>query len=258
MKSGGLSFYRLAVPVFVVAFFVSIFAGVFNELVVPASNAAYNHTIYYEIEKNTKPKSQEHIVIKDVNNGNIERLTYARKFDEATNTMLGVTIQEFDQDHLTRVENADTALWQNNRWVMYHGVIHDLGVEGNLERSMRFEQQVMPIDKAPRAIAREQKKPEEMTIRELKQHISVLQREYVKTSTYEVELNQRIAIPMASLVFALIGTPLGLAPHRSSSSTGLGLSSWSSLSTILLWRLPLRWGKAARSALYGLPVRQNW
>ncbi|MBP1764330.1 MAG: permease YjgP/YjgQ family protein, partial [Firmicutes bacterium] len=54
--------------------------------------------------------------------------------------------------------------------------------------------------------------------------IRVLDREYVKASLYEVELHQRVAIPIASLVFALIGTPLGLSPHRSSSSTGLGFS----------------------------------
>lgn len=89
---------------------------------------------------------------------------------------------------------------------------------------MRFEQQVMPINKTPTAISREQKKPEEMTIRELKQQIKILQAEYVKTSKYEIELHQRITIPVASFVFALIGTPLGLQPHRSSSSIGLGLS----------------------------------
>lgn len=63
-----------------------------------------------------------------------------------------------------------------------------------------------------------------MTIKELKQHIAVLQREYVKTSEYEVELHHRLSVPVASLVFALIGTPMGLSPHRSSSSIGLGLS----------------------------------
>lgn len=224
MKSGGLSFYRLSIPVFIVAFFVSIFAVAFNELVVPAANTAYNNTVFYEIQKNTTPKSQDHIIIKDVNSGNMSRLTYARKFDEATNTMVGVSIEEFDNQRLVRIENAEKAVWKTDHWVMYHGTIYDMGTEGNLERSMRFEEQVMPVDKGPRAIAREQKKPEEMTIRELKQQISVLQREYVKSSTYEVELHQRIAIPMASLVFALIGTPLGLSPHRSSSSTGLGLS----------------------------------
>lgn len=224
MKSGGLSFYRLAVPVFVVAFFVSIFAVAFNELVVPAANTAYNNTVFYEIQKNTTPKSQDHIIIKDVDSGNLGRLTYARKFDEATSTMVGVTIEEFENSRLVRIENAEKAVWKDNRWTMYHGTIYDMGAEGNLERSLRFEEQTMPVTKAPKTIAREQKKAEEMTIRELKQQIQVLQREYVKSSVYEVELHHRVAIPMASLVFALIGTPLGLSPHRSSSSTGLGFS----------------------------------
>ena len=78
--------------------------------------------------------------------------------------------------------------------------------------------------KDPNAITRDQKKPEEMTIRELKQEISLLRGQSIPTSLYEVELHQRLSIPMASFVFALIGTPLGLQPHRSSSSIGLGIS----------------------------------
>lgn len=224
MKSGGLSFYRLAAPVFIIAFFVSLFATAFNEMVVPASNAAYNHIVRYDIEKNTKPRSQEHIVIKDVNGASIERLTYARKFDEETSIMYAVTIEDFENDRLVRVENAEKAVWDQSKWTMYNGIIYDLTPEGNLERSMHFNEQRMPIDKSPTSISREQKKPEEMTIQELKQHIAALKREFVKTSTYEVELHQRLAIPMASFVFALIGTPLGLQPHRSSSSIGLGIS----------------------------------
>lgn len=224
MRSGGISFYRLATPVFIVAFFVSIFSVMFNELVVPTANTAYEDIVRNEIEKNTAPKSQEHIVIKDVKQGMLQRLTYARSYDESTNAMYNVTIEEFDNDNLVRVEKADKALWQNNRWIMYNGTIHDLAVDDNGIRTMRFEQQIMPVDKTPAAISQEQKKPEEMTIKELKQHIKALQREYVDTNTYEVELHQRLSIPMASFIFALIGTPLGLQPHRSSSSIGLGIS----------------------------------
>lgn len=224
MRSGGLSFYRLAAPVFIVALLVSMMAVTFNELVVPKANAAYQDVLRYEVERNNSPKSEEHIVIKDVKEGSIQRLTYARKFDAATSEMQAVTIQEFQDEKLVRVENAEKALWQNNQWVMYSGIIYDLSGEGGLERTMKFEQQVMPISKTPTAISREQKKPEEMTIKELKQQIKILQAEYVKTSKYEIELHQRITIPVASFVFALIGTPLGLQPHRSSSSIGLGLS----------------------------------
>lgn len=224
MRSGGLSFQRLATPVFITAFLVSMFAVFFNEMIVPQANTSYKEVVRNEIERNNAPKSQEHIVIKDVKEGNIQRLTYARKFEEGTNSMYGVTVQEFENDRLVRVENADKALWQNSQWTMYSGIIHDLTAEGNINRTMKFEQQILPVDKPPVAISREQKKPDEMTIKELKQHIKILKSEYVKTGIYEVELHQRLSIPAACFVFALIGTPLGLQPNRSSSSIGLGLS----------------------------------
>lgn len=224
MRSGGISFYRLATPVFIVALFVSVFAVFFNELVVPQSTIAYNRVVREEIQKNNTMKSQEHIVIKDVKGGNLERLTYARRFEESTNTMYSVDIQDFEGDRLIRVENAEKAVFADNHWTMYNGTIHDLTAEGKIDRTMQFEQQNMPVIKPPSAIANEQKKPEEMTIKELKQHIKILHNEYVKADNFEVELQQRIAIPMASFVFALIGTPLGLQPNRSSSSIGLGIS----------------------------------
>ena len=44
------------------------------------------------------------------------------------------------------------------------------------------------------------------------------------TSKLETELYQRITVPMASLIFALIGVPLGLQPTRTPSSMGFALS----------------------------------
>ena len=223
MKSGGVSFYRLAAPVVAAAFCVSLFAIAFNEFLVPAANSAYSHTLHYEIEKNSRPQAQEHIVIKDVKNGNIQRLTYARKFEDGI--MYGVSLQEFEKDTLTRMENAEEAVWEDNQWVMYNGTIHDLSDDGGVQRTMKFQMQVMPLDQDPKSISLEQKKPEEMSIKELKQQIKALKNEYVSSSTYEVELHQRLSIPMASLIFALVGTPLGLSKQRStSSSIGFGLS----------------------------------
>lgn len=224
MKSGGMSFYRLTAPVFMAALFVSLFSTAFSELVVPRANEAYNNLVKYEIEKNTKPRTQEHIVIPDVSGERIERLTYARKFEGETSTMYDITIQEFEDNQLIRVESADRAVWQGSQWTMYTGVIYDLASDGNIQRSMHFNEQIMPVNKNPQAISRGQKKAEEMSIKELKQHIKALKRESVSASRYEVALHQRLTVPMASFVFAMVGAPLGLQPHRSSSSIGLGIS----------------------------------
>ena len=224
MKCGGLSFYRLATPVFLVAFGVSIFSMAFNEILVPRANAAYSYIVHYEIMKNTRPKSQEHIVIKDIASGKLERLTYARRFDEDLSLMMGVTVQEYEKDKLVRIENAEKALWKDGGWTMQNGIIYDMTEDGKVERTMRFVEQAMPVEKAPETIARDQKRPEEMTIKELKQHISILKREQVRTGFFEVELHQRVAVPFACFIFSLIGVPLGIQRQRSSSSIGLGIS----------------------------------
>ncbi|HML34124.1 LptF/LptG family permease [Sporomusa sphaeroides] len=224
MRSGGLSFFRLTIPVIITAMVVSVAAIALNEKVVPAANASYSYIVRYEIEKQSRPKSQEHIIVKDVRGSNIERLTYAQNFMADTNTMSKVSVQEFENGRLVRVQSAETAQWAEDRWIMYNGTITDLSSEGRVGRILKFQEQVMPIEKNPQTISQEQKKPDEMTMQELKEQIAVLEQEYVSTSKYEVELYQRVAIPMASFVFALIGTPLGLSPNRSSSSIGFGLS----------------------------------
>lgn len=224
MKSGGLSFYRLAAPVLAMAFAISVFAVVFNEKVVPAATNAYYRVVHYEIERNTKPKAQEHIILKDVKAGNIERLTYAKRFDETEGRMVGVTVEEFDDGRLTRVQHAEDAVWGQNAWTLHNGMIYDLSSPDGETRTLEFTKQILPLQSTPDDIGRGQKTAEEMTIRELKQHIDVLQRQSVSSLNYEVELHQRLSIPMACFIFALVGTPLGLQPHRASSSIGMGIS----------------------------------
>ena len=106
---------------------------------------------------------------------------------------------------------------------MHKGDLYEIADE-HIERRMRFETQVLPIQKDPRQIIREQKKPEEMTMRELRDQIALMQTQYVNTTKLETELYQRVSIPMASLIFTLIGVPLGLQPTRNSSSAGFAMS----------------------------------
>ena len=83
---------------------------------------------------------------------------------------------------------------------------------------------MLPVQKDPRQIIREQKAPEEMTMRELRHQITLMQTQYVNTTKLEAELYQRVSVPMASLIFTLIGVPLGLQPTRNSSSAGFAMS----------------------------------
>lgn len=225
MKTGGLSFYRLAAPVVAVAFFVSIFAMYFNEMVVPAANSAYERTVQEEIMKTGAPQqTQENVLYPEYKDGQVQRIIFARKFDAQTKTMVGVNVQEFEKDRLARVLDAQQAVWNGKNWNMTNGTMHEVNEKGDVQHTMRFAKQIINVEKNPEEISRAQKKPKQMSIKELKLHIKTLEREYIPTYDLRVELHRRITLPLASLIFTLVGSPLGLQPHRSSSSIGLGQS----------------------------------
>lgn len=226
MKSCGISFGRIAAPAIIMGLIVSLCAIAFNEYVVPWANTAYRNVLYYEIQGNNGMKSQEHIILKDIEKGQIQRLVYARLYDADTQTLQGITLQDFDADGQVRhVENAEYAEWSGNEWTMHNGMLYDIASEeGKSEHTMRFSTQVLPIRANPKQIVREQKDPEELTMKELKAQIAIMKTQYVNTNKLEAEYYQRITVPMASLIFALIGVPLGLQPTRNSSSAGFAMS----------------------------------
>ena len=224
MKSCGISFSRISMPAIVLGIIVSIFAIFFNEHVVPWANTAYNNVVYYEIQGNTELKSQDHIIVKEITGDKIQRLIYAREYKARDEILEGVTMQVFNDDgKVTHVENATYAEWRNNEWIMHDGMIYDLA-DDQRTHTMKFDRQLLPVKASPRQIVREQKKPEELTMRELRAQIEIMKAQYANTSKLETELYQRITVPMASLIFALIGVPLGLQPTRTPSSMGFVLS----------------------------------
>ncbi len=224
MKSCGIGFFRIAMPAILLGFLVSIVAILFNEHVVPWANTAYRNVVYYEIQGNSGAKSQDHIILKDIKDGQIQRLLYARRYDADSQTLQSITLQEFDgAGKVSHVENAEYAEFTGKEWIMHNGMLYDIS-DGESEHTLRFNTQVLPINASPRQIVREQKDPEELTMKELKAQIRIMKTQYVDTSKLETELYQRITVPMASLIFALVGVPLGLQPTRNSSSAGFAMS----------------------------------
>lgn len=80
---------------------------------------------------------------------------------------------------------------------------------------------------SPDELANENKNPEDLTSDEMKQQIAQLKHD--KGEPYMVNklatrYAQRFSTPFTCIIFALIGAPLGLRHHRSSSAVGLGVS----------------------------------
>ncbi|MFI5374546.1 MAG: LPS export ABC transporter permease LptG [Candidatus Rokuibacteriota bacterium] len=82
----------------------------------------------------------------------------------------------------------------------------------------------LPVDSPIAAVSKEDKPEKQLPLRQLIHEADRLRREGQIATPYYVELHKRFALPVAALVFTLVGFPLGIRSHRGGRAVALGLS----------------------------------
>jgi lipopolysaccharide export system permease protein len=222
-RASGISLYRLIIPVLFLGLLVSFASLAFSEIVVPESNKAAKNLLI-ETTAKRKPKLQKNVFVPELQRGVLKRIFYAETLEG--DCMYDVIVQEFSDGRLSQILTAKEAQWQKEKdeWLFKSGTIYLIAETGEYKHLIKFEEQSLAIKYTPADFYIGDRNPEEMTIAELKEFISLKEKMGVDVTDFKIQLNMKMALPFASLVFALLGAPLGLSPRRASSSIGLGLS----------------------------------
>lgn len=224
MRAGGLSYSRMVMPLFVLAFCVSLGTFAIQEEVVPAANTLASRIMIQEIRGGQLPTVTNHVVIKHMQENLMDWLLYAREYDGKTQVLSDVTIIQLQNNKPQQTTFAKRVVWDKNTWYMEQGTTHVLSGDSAYTMQFGSGRQPVNIGQRPEEIAAGQKDPEQMSLAELREHISILRSQGAQVHALEVKMHLKYAIPLASLVFALVGVPLGIQPHRSAASIGFGLS----------------------------------
>jgi lipopolysaccharide export system permease protein len=212
MKIGGVSLYQIITPVLLAALLISIFSIIFSELVVPRANETVK-----EIEKKDiyKKKATHQKIRKDISFiDSANRKYYIGLFDSKNSLLKDITISEFKRGgSLTRIIYIKEARWTGDSWELFS--IYTPGGESKEE---------IIIEGTPWDFSREQKKSEEMNIRELREYIRTLRKRGDPVKGELVELYSKISFPLATFIIALIGAPLALGIGRGGFFLNFGIS----------------------------------
>lgn len=234
MKASGISLYRIALPAVVFGALITFASGVIGEKISPEYTYRARNIIAKSLVKGAK--TWENIYIKNETPDGLERITTARKFNYKLGLMEGVMIQDYKKTKLIRYIIAERAVWKENEWFLVNGDIYNLSSDspGDIKYQTHFEKYLSPISYTPSEIEVRERSPEEMSIAQIKEKITLLfsfaradskdNDLAKKINELKVMLHQKAALPFTCFVFAVIGIPLGIRPHRTSTSIGLGLS----------------------------------
>ena len=226
MKAGGISFGRVLLPVVAIGFIVSLVSFAIAQFIVPATNNQTKAVSDWikKIDSSRQTQYIQNVLIKGADDRSEKYyLMYAKQLDKQTKQLDNPTIQVFSNNRLTQVITAKSSSFSDNSWQVSDCQVFTLG---STETFGTAPAMTVPIHKTPEVVLAELSDPATLNLTDLFSAYASLRADgtieiYRK---FETELFQRSAIPFAGLIFAIIGTPLGMQSNRSSSSVGLGIS----------------------------------
>lgn len=235
LRSVGVTATRMIIPALALALVMSSLTFVFNDVVVPRSNRSAEITLRRALGKSIATEKGDNIVYSRF--GSVERpdgssskgllqLFYANRFLDGT--MTGVTVLDFSRVGFTQMLVAKSANWneQEAKWEFLNGQILTLTPSGSTT-SADFDRYLYPLSAAPIRIAKLPKDANNMTVAEALQAEQLLQNagDIKEARRLQVRIQEKFTLPMACLVFGLIGASLGAKPNsRTSRSQGFGIS----------------------------------
>lgn len=239
-QAGGIANIRPIRNAFILGLLLSFVGLALNEYVIPPAGRQFHHIemiVKAELKMEIQAmmaEQQKAFIIPDYEKGRLARLVAAKKYhpEEGSRpaTMEDVTyIQYDDKGEWNTIISAREAVWiGEKRWRFKDADTqfrHDLLKEKKMDwHSSTME---LTIQSNPKVIEDDAKDPDEMSYKELKNYISLLEVQNPddkKLGEFKVDLDRKLAIPFAAMVFALVGAPLGVRRQRSTAGVGIGLS----------------------------------
>ncbi len=244
LRTSGVSLWRIARPALVAGLAVGLLTLAFNEQLVPASERRYNETYRREIARRPPgAPGRQNLVFRDTLDGQ-DSLVIAQQFDRATRTMRRLVVNQFRDGRVTRMIQAEEAVWTERTIEFRRGRMYALRATGTVIAEfavLRVSSRV-----APSMIPDRIKRPDEMTVAELRVALRAPEALGQNRAALATQLQLRFAVPLASLAFVLLGIPVSLRAGRSGRSIGLGLTVVVIFAYYLLLSVGTSLGEAAR------------
>ena len=247
-KAGGISFHRLVAPLLLTGVMLTGVALALTE-VVPRTNKISAQILRSE----TPGRSWRSDFVYRSEEGlswQVNRLT------ASDGRMTDVVIERpLTNDAYGLHVIAEGARFDEEEgWLLAQGFLRTLNSDST-EMAIEFDRLVMAdLVERPEELLEVPPEPEEMTYAEINHMAGIIQRTGGNANELLVKREQKISIPVTTLIIILFGAPLATSSKRGGAAFGIGLS----LATVLVFMMLLRVAGALGEAGAVSPLAAAW
>ncbi|MBS1704700.1 MAG: LptF/LptG family permease [Armatimonadetes bacterium] len=239
VRASGASLWRIMGPVAAFGAFVAALTFGFNELLVPWAAFKANELqqeIASKLDQSASRPTSYPIYGSD---GKISAQIMAKDFSIADRTLSGVTVTVYDKQSRPsflmvaprlRFELVNGKFDLDRSWRVEGGSTL-LSVDGTT--FLRSEEDIWPREvphinaSADDLVAANLKDLDAFPMRDMKAKIDKAKRDKLdpkQIANLEYGFWNKVAVPLAALVYALVGAPLAIRSHRTSNATGFAIA----------------------------------
>ena len=236
LRAIGISISRVILPSLFLALIMTILTFVFNNNIVPYSNSKADFVLQSSLGKSFSIEKGEDIMysrkgnITDSNNNKVSKslthIFYAKDYTDGF--MNDVKVLDLSKSGFTQVLTAEKASWDSSikKWEFLNGKLLLFSAKGD-STITKFDSYLYPFNTGPIKVASIPKDANDMTLSEASKALQI----YKDTSNIKevrrlkVRIQEKFTLPMACIVFSLIGSSLASIPNSKTNGTqGFGIS----------------------------------
>lgn len=212
MRACGVSLSRIAKPIFIFAIIMSISSFIINESVVPVMTKQAKDLALWALGQKNIPDGKENFVFKEIkDNGVLKRLYYVGACKKKT--LYNITVLDNAKEGQIQVVQAREGKTSPQGWVFQKGATYTIANDGKVLNTTLFDTSTV---KFGLDLSKEINKnlAKEMNFTKLLKYLRQSDIKPEQKRVFWIELFDKIALPITTIVFVLLGVPLAITPPR--------------------------------------------
>ncbi|MBO6181496.1 LptF/LptG family permease [bacterium] len=212
MRSCGISLNRIAKPIFIFSIIMALLTFAINESVAPVMRKTSKDLALWSLGQKHVPDGKENFVFKELGSGSyLKRLFYVGK--STGRTLYNVTVLDNSKPETIQVLQAREGKTSPEGWIFDKGAIYTIDVNGQVLNTTLFDTSTVQFG-LDLSKAMDEDVADEMNFTKLTKYLNKKDLTDEDKRALTVQLYDKLALPLATIVFVLLGVPLAITPPR--------------------------------------------
>lgn len=213
MRACGVSINRIAKPIFIFGIIMALISFIINETIVPVTTQQSKTLALWSLGQKNIPEDKTNFTFKELQDGRLlKRLFYVQHCKD--NTLYNVTVLDMSNKDTIQIIQSKLGGASPKGWEFSKGAVYTISSAESVLNTSWFGETIIDFGLNLK---------DEISKDEAQQYNFIALMKYLEKNKYDdakelakakIQLYDKLALPITTFVFVLIGVPLAITPPR--------------------------------------------